>query len=180
MKKILVIFLIIFILLQFTSCILYTNHGIENFHIVDSGFHLNHHLFPEDFLELYPYIDGGYDYYEKCDLYAYATSLLFMEYDEETYAEAKEYALSHLTPVPNSEQLYKGYNFIEHSPRGESAGYRFFFTYSDDQHVLLSVATYMTGYYEYNYTSLPEYIETYFPFYNFDEAKIEQRNTEGS
>ena len=190
MKRIILLciscFLTLVLVFQFSACgeYVYTNSGIENFSVEDSAFGLNPHLFPKDFLELYPYIDGGYDYYEKSDAYAYVTSLIYTVYDEATYLDAKNYALENLEYLEDSAEQYKGYSvygrtldFYDKFYKGHETNYkimRFYFAYSDENRTLVAFATYMLGYYEYEYTTLSEYFETYFPFYNFETGKIER------
>lgn len=175
MRRISCFLLLILLIFIMSSCgdNLYVNSGIENFSIHDSEYGLNTFLFPLNFMDLYDYSDGGYDYYEK---FGYATSLVFMQYEESVYNEAKEYALQELELVEKSEETYKGYVFLKRNgvfddPKEE---YRFYFAYSDEQRILLAVATYMDYSYPYKSTSLTDYLNTYFSFYNFENGRIEK------
>ena len=183
MKRIALILFSVFFIFGLSSCTLYTNGGIENFSINDSSYGLNRFLIPDGFLNLFDYSDGGYDYYESIGSYAYVTSLLYMQYDEETYRDAKEYALTHLELLEESGELYKDYVFFKRDvvifdtkENGESTE-RFYFAYSDEQRILFAVGAHMSGPYMYKSELLTDYLETYFSFYNFEEGKIE-RETE--
>ena len=185
MKKIVLVFFTMLFIFSFSSCsYVYTKRGIENFSIYDSEYELNDYLIPKDFLKLFNYSDGGYDYYESLDVYGgYVTTLLYMQYDEETYRNAKEYALNHLELVEESEELYEGYVFFKrdvafYDTKGnETNTERFYFAYSDEQRILFAVGTHMSGPYVYKSDLVTDYLETYFSFYNFEEGKIE-RETE--
>ena len=177
MRKTMLAILILSVLFCFASCsYVYTNSGIENFSVYDSEYGLNRYLIPEDFLNLFEYSDGGYDYYEKVGAHGYVTTLLYMEYDELTYNNAKEYALSGLDLVEESEEQYKNYMFLKRNSTlaQEDSCYRFYFAYSDEDRILLAVGTYMSGTYAYQTSNLSEYLETYFSFYNFDDGEIER------
>ena len=184
MKKIVLMFLTVFIIFGLSSCTeIYTKSGIENFSIYGCSYGLNRYLIPKDFLNLFEYSDGGYDYYYCVGAYGYVTTLLYMQYDEDIYHKAKEYALDHLEFVEESEELYKDYVFFKRdvvifgTEENEEKTERFYFAYSDEQRILLAVGTYMSGTHRYKSDLLTDYLETYFSFYNFEEGKIE-RETE--
>ena len=182
MKRVFLVFLVAFLICSSVSCeSVATNSGIENFSTEGCSFGLNRYLIPEDFLNLFEYSDGGYDYYCCVGSYAYVTTLLYMEYDEETYPNAKEYALNHLDLIEESEEVYQGYVFFRSAavafPNLENDGSRFYFAYSNDQRILLAIGTMMDGPNGYKSELLTDYLETYFSFYNFEEGKIE-RETE--
>ena len=184
MKRVFLVFLVAFLICSSVSCeSVATNSGIENFSIHDCSYGLNQYLIPEDFLNLFDYSDGGYDYYAGGGAYIYVTTLLYMQYDEDTYHKAKEYVLDHLELIEKTEELYGDYMFFKRdlhfydSKGKEEHTQRFYFAYSDEQRILLAVGTYMSGPYMYKSDLLTDYLETYFSFYNFEEGKIE-RETE--
>ena len=156
----------------------YAVTGIENYHEADSPYGTTALLLPNkqsEFLELYPYISGDYDYYEISDWYAYETAILYVEYDEEIYADAKSHALKTLPLDEKSIKKYKKYEFLQRSKVNHDEQ-RMFFGYCDEKRILIFVGTYMSGSYEYEYSTLAEYLETYFSFYNWEEGKIEREN----
>lgn len=178
MKKTKILCMILIVSVVFlSSCgthILYHKTGIENFRTNHSEMDLTRYLILDDFLEMFPYVDGDYDYCEKSvGGFGYETALLYMVYDENTYYEAKEYALKNLKVVENSEEEYEGYIFLirdlDHTYEGSL---RIYFAYSDQDRILLAIGTVQTRVSDYKDNSLKEYIEINFPFYDFEEGKI--------
>lgn len=178
MKKFL-IFALLFLVVFLLSCgpysiELHSVSGIDNFSIDNSSVGLTIYFLPKDFMELFPYIDGDYDYREELvSGFGYETALLYMVYDETTYYKAKDYALKNLKTVDNSEEEYEGYTFLMRD-LGETAlkGSRVYLAYSDEDQTLLVLGTHRTRVSDYKDNSLKEYIEINFPFYDFEEGKI--------
>ncbi|MBQ7336788.1 MAG: hypothetical protein IJW92_09990 [Clostridia bacterium] len=184
-RMLLFVSIVSILLLQFASCkgYTYSESGIENFSPQESNIGLTRHLIPEDFLNLYPYIDGGYEYYDergKMFYYGYESALLYIVYDETTYADAKQYALENLELSTNSIEEYAGYTFLESALDSYASDpfMRVFFAYSDEMNILLTIGTYSynsnTAQDPYGYASFSEYILDNFSFYNFEEGKIEK------
>ena len=173
MKKTLV-FTLLFLVVVLSSCEVDSVKGINNFNADYSEIGLTQRLIPNNFLELFPYIDGDYAYREEFNGFGYETALIYMVYDESTYNQAKDYALSNLKAVDNSEKEYKGYIFLIRDLGGHDYGgsVRIHFAYSDEDRILLAFGTYRTRSSDYKDTSLEEYIEINFPFYDFEEGKI--------
>ena len=174
----------VMIAFQLTSCsgMQYKVSGIENFSPGLSQCELTVPIIPEDFLELYPYKDGGFEYLDyQCDLtpstysdwYAYEVALLYMVYDSETYIQAKQYALEILTLDTEDEQEYCGYYFLPNynvfTQTNEEM--KFYFGYCDEQNVVIALGTRLELR-EYTHSSLEEYIAQYFYFYDFENVKF--------
>ena len=188
MKKIIFILVLCLLTIQFTACSesVYYKSGIENFHVADSSVSLNDLVIPRDFLKTYPYIDGGYDYYEYEGWHcSYSSTFLYMKYDEATYLKAKEYILENLPLECDASQDYKGYTFFIQKTNDRVSNqnrYRFYFAHNDVDKTLLAMGTFVImtssdGQEKYENLTLNEYLNTYFSFYNFEEGKIE-RETE--
>lgn len=162
---------------------IYTVTGIENYKRSDSSYgtvryFLPHCDEPDTFLKKFSYIRGDYDYYDAMDGGlldggAYETAILYMEYTEEIYEEAKTYAFQNLQLVEGSAREYKQYTFMQNQGC-DFEDQRAFFGHCDEKRILIFIGTYMGGSYEYQYSTLAEYLETYFPFYNWEEGKIER------
>ena len=151
-------------------------HGIENFHEAISEVSLTRLLFPSNFLELYPYTDGDFDYYDESTLkYSYETALLYMIYDDATYEQAKQYALEH-SPIESTAEKFGSFVFFRQTHKDAAGGdkLRFYIAYSDEKNMLLAVGTYMSGSNVYTHTSAEEYMNTYFPFFNIESAIIQR------
>ena len=168
------------ILLSITACVpsVYVVTGIENYTPVDSPYGTVKYFLPlpdepYEFLKAYSYTRGDYDYYELSDSGTYETAVLYMEYDEEIYEEAKSYAFQNLKLIEESISEYKQYTFMQNQ-RCPLEEQRIFFGYCDEKRILIFVGTYMSGPHEYQCSTLAEYLETYFPFYNWEDGKIER------
>ncbi len=168
-------FVLLLSLLLFLPSCTYTveENGLENFSIHDSETSLTKFLIPNDFLNTFPYVDGDYIYYDHLSHNReYETALLYMKYDEGVYETAKAYVFENMGFVEGVEESYNGYIVLQRKLSSEmQKDKRCFFAYSDEQKTLLAVGTHMN---EYNYTSIKDYFDTYFPFYNFEEGQIER------
>ena len=110
---------------------------------------------------------------------------MYVKYTDEVYDEAKEYALSNMELFQAPLGTYCEYTFFErnmdlyYTDIENDNGIRVVFAYSDEQHILLFTGIYDSTQSANSYNPLPleEYVTTYFPFYNFEEGKIE-RETE--
>ena len=186
-KKLCLLLLTISLLLSTTSCLLtlytltplptrYTVTGIDNYRRSNSPYETTVFFLPDEpyeFLKAYPYVRGDYDYYELLDNSAYETVILYVEYAKDSYDEAKSYAIQNLCLVEESVCEYKQYTFMQNE-RCPSEKQRMFFGYCDEKRLLVFIGTYMDGQYDYQYSTLAEYLETYFSFYNWEEGKIER------
>ncbi|MBE6632772.1 MAG: hypothetical protein E7620_00350 [Ruminococcaceae bacterium] len=178
MKKRIFVILSMVISLFLTSCTLYQAQGIENFHLGHSQCGLTQSLIPQDFLTMFPYERGDYDYIDQHKKMTYSynryeTALIYMVYDEETYVQAKEYFFEHMPEDEIHSETYKTFVFKKNiSPDQHHNDMRIYFAYSDEHRVLLAVGTRVGE--PYTYITLGEYMATYFPFFNFEEVKIER------
>lgn len=153
-----------------------TEKGIENFHVSISTIGVTRCLFPSNFLELYPYTEGDFDYYDKSTLkYSYETALLYMIYDDTSYEQAKQYALEH-SPIESKAENFGSFVFFRQIHKDAAGGdkLRFYIAYSDEKNMLLAVGTYMSGSNVYTYASVEEYMSTYFPFFDIECATIQR------
>ena len=177
MKKKNVLLFCILISLCLTSCV-YRIQGIENFTPGDSTLEITYSLLPEGFLSMFPYERGDYDYYEiwfdpDNNFYSFESYLIYMVYDEETYIQAKEYFWGNMPVDTDHPEKYKNYVFMENIDHVyDHKGAKIYLGYSDEDRILLAVGTHMEI--PYTHTTIGEYMETYFPFYNFEEGKIER------
>ncbi|MBE6553307.1 MAG: hypothetical protein E7666_03085 [Ruminococcaceae bacterium] len=173
----LAVFLLLNVCFLFSSCT-YTvfEDGIENFSREDSETGLTRFLIPNDFLNLFPYLDGDYSYFDELSYSgAYETALIYMKYEEDAYESAKAYALENMRFIENTEEIYNGYVFQQRElPSDMQQETRCFFAYSDEQRILLAVGTHITVPEGYTYTSIETFLDTYFSFYNFEEGRIER------
>ena len=171
-----------FLLFFTTSCnVSWGESGIENFDRNQSSVGLTRFFIPFDFLELFPYESGDYEYFDGTfDVERYECVLLYTVYDEEHYIEAKTHAMDNWATLESFEE-YQGYCFFKATPNvfpdylPHSA---VFFAYSDDKNMLLFTATNLAikqgGY---KFSSISEYFDTYFEFFNFESGEIEREST---
>ena len=173
-------FVFLFILVAaLTSCHTIGKQGIGEFSPHDSATELTQYLIPEGFLEMFPFIDGDYDYFDTLTIAnAYETAIIYVKYEERIYEQAKAYALTHMEFADNSEVSYKGYCFQQRIWGYELEVRRCYFAYSDEMQILLAVGTNVRVPEDYQYTSIESYFDTYFPSYNFETGKIERKATE--
>ena len=159
-----------------------TVDGIENFSREDSESSLTRFLIPDNFLDMFSYIEGDYAYYDDLSYSgAYETAILYMNYDKEVYDAAKEYALDNLEFMEDVEEFYNEFVFHQRLISSDShKNKRCFFAYSDEQRILLAVGTHITLEEGYNYSSVEDFFDTYFPFYNFETGKIERKQNEST
>lgn len=92
--------------------------GIENFSPGDSEFSLCSTLMPNhNFINQYEYIEADYYYSDYCKDscvgFGEEHVIIYFEYDEEIYNEAKDYCLSKFPLSEKNRVEYNGYVFIE-------------------------------------------------------------------
>ena len=167
-------------ILMLSSCTLllhealkYSNSGINNFKISDSSHFLTKYLIPEGFLEQYPYESGDYAFQEYgIHPVLWETAIIFMNYDEEGYSEAKAYAMQHMGSTEETKVQYNGYCLFER--KLDNQNMRVIWGYCDEQRIIVSFGTVESaGTKNYVRRDLIEHLKTYFPFYNFAEGRIE-------
>ena len=171
------------LLLLFSSCAGYTysESGLENFPPKHASLWLTNCMIPDNFLESYPYEDGGFEWYEidsgagMPNWYSIELALLYTVYDDETYTTAKQYCLENLDIDMDSYQEYCGYKFYQNQSSvyvSERDTTLVFWGYCDEKEILISIGTIVFGT-EFQDFSFEEYIDEYFFFFNFEEGKIE-------
>ena len=156
-KKIIIVICICLavIILWLISCIPYKEQGLSAFSPQDSSRGLTSCLIPgEAFIERFPYLNGDYQYYDNSSLLNInfeEKAFLYLEYDAETYAEAKEYCLSHMYLSQDFVREYNGYVFMENhwavgNPKdlvdGKNTKFPYYFNmfgYNDDLHQLFFI-----------------------------------------
>ena len=172
MKKFIMFCISIFLILQFVSCStsIYEIQGIDKFHPYDSMVGLTKSLIPNDFLSKYSYARGDYYYLDEEDVDGcYEKAILYMEYSEEVYPQAKQFFLEQMPIDINNSRVYKGYTFFENIALVESQEKsKVYIAYSDEKRILLSIATYSRE----NYESFESYMEKNFALFDFEEGKI--------
>ena len=176
------------VLLFSVACAHYETAGLEKFAPELSEDGLTGHLIPDDLLEVYPYVDGDFYYYldevllsvdksqceEKC--------LLWLEYSDEIYLEAKEYILLEMDLDLEQELSYSGYTFyinygmkhVGHYPCS-FPGYYNAAGFSDANHRLIFIGFHATlddhPEIDYGLTDFGLYLETFFgEYYNFNDV----------
>ena len=148
--------------------------GIDNFYPALSNTGLTEVMLPKDFLELYPYTEGDFFYSDELVHFSYEKVLLYTKYDEETYVNAKMYALDNLKILPETEETLNGFTFYQLNYDLEKTNHirKIFFAYSDKKCTVLVIGTRLSKPKEYNDTNLSEYIAEHFSFYDFEAGKI--------
>ena len=143
MKK---VYLAIVILCVFlTSCVKSydAERGIENFKRTDADLGLCWNLIPENFIEQYPYVEGNY--FIDNGVYkvvgGWEKVLLYIQYDSDTYVEAKAYAMEHLNLLDDSVIEYNSYFFYQNQSN-ECNRYPYDFNqfvFNDEKHTLVFI-----------------------------------------
>ena len=123
--------------------------GLEAFHPNYSDFEVNRYIIPEGFIDEFEYLDGNFYHMETSilfALYACDRTLLYFEYDSETYFEAKAYAMENLILSDAPIHEYNGYSFYlnetaskdDHFLGGHFYPHQFLsFSYNDEQNTLV-------------------------------------------
>lgn len=148
MKRFIIALLLISAL--FTSCNDYSNQGLDNFSINDSSLELTTYLIPENFIEKFEYVDGNYYYDDSSVIPFYAVCervLIYIQYEEDVYISAKEFAITNLYLSEEITEEYNQYVFY-YSTNNESRNinddnlpYTFVkFAYNDTKHTLIFMA----------------------------------------
>jgi len=116
MKK-LVISMVLLCALLFVSCgSQYEKRGLENFSIYESTYSLCRVLIPEGFIEKYKYQAGDYFFKYSEELPFLNTCekvLVYLQYDEGVYLEAKTYAMEQLDLSDEVTAEYNRYYFYD-------------------------------------------------------------------
>ena len=103
-------------MLFLSSCGIFNveNHGLENFSVNDESGSLCSYIIPEGFIDMFPYESGDYHYSSECVTLGIAVcdrAILYFNYDDETYLQAKEYAMEHLDLSSETVASYNNYSF---------------------------------------------------------------------
>ena len=130
MKKLLVV-LVIFSNICFTSCGFLSHadidkfitlgfslerSGLDEFRAAECTYGLNVNLLPsEDFISEFVYTSGDYQYYDRGlnNGWGFVTSIVYLKYEPEIYAEAKMYCTETFILDGDHKFEYNGYSFIE-------------------------------------------------------------------
>lgn len=101
--------------------------GIENHSEALSSRSLTDQLFmPRDFLSTFTYESGNFFYYDRYDIFMkdpLERSLLYLNYDEETYLQAKEYALQNIFSKEKVTRQYNDFVFVDNYNGEKDAEY---------------------------------------------------------
>ena len=122
------------------------------------------------FITDYNYVEGKYHYYESSE--DLSTSFLLLKYDENTYDEAKAFALKKLPMHGDKVYEYNGYVFYENEIFvrhciGSRFPY-FFMTvcYNDDEHTLVFLGFYDKNANDSTVANWGAFIEKYYGSYH--------------
>ena len=124
--------------------------GLENFHSANSDHGLCDGLIPDDFIDLFEYMDGTYyKEYTSSGLFrdVCERSLVYFEYDDITYNNAKSYAIENLILDEKQFAEYGGYSFFTNKTREHDTGYpRNFkvYGYNDENNTLVFLGFYVS------------------------------------
>ena len=158
MKKCCLFAITVLIAIGLISCSPVEKEGLNNWGRADSSLSNTRYLFPdEEFLTLYPYIDGDYRYFDNCNyLNQLDKAFAFIEYDPEQYLEAKQYCLEYFDLSSDNQKEYKGHVFIEtlnmandykNVENGKNIKYPYhmnLFGYNDSENRLFFIGLYCT------------------------------------
>jgi hypothetical protein len=106
--------------------------GLENFSATTVGSGTRSNIIPENFIENYDYEDGNYYFSEQgyIDQKKHIEkTLIYIQYDSETYLEAKAHSLENLILAEESIGEYNGYQFFINKTSVKSG-----LTYLDGKH----------------------------------------------
>lgn len=126
-------------------------------------------LIPEEFVEKFTYTDGYYCHYCFSKSFFSSSSsdraLMFLQYDGETYEEAKAYVFANMDLSEESVESYNGYVFFDIYTEsfGINAPYQFKrFAYNESKKTLIFM-----GHYSFRYDDiLDEYSDNWGAFLN--------------
>ena len=188
MKKILLTVIALFSFFL-TSCGLEL-HGLKEYNPNNSSVSLSKKLLPnEQFVDLFEYENGDYFYFDSgLELFpehALERELLYLQYSEQAYINAKEYTINNIDISKKNHFSYNGYEFFENI---EYANYneivdndgenKYFpqefnmYAYNDEKRTLVFL-----GFYVYKpstkdtellkFDNIGDFLKEYFSFYNF-------------
>lgn len=117
MRKILILFVVIIIVLSSFACSPIKICGLNNFNINDSSTGLNLKLLPsDDFLFDYRYIEGDYCYFDEEDwIWGFEKTIIYLRYTQEEYIKAKKHCLSKFLLSDIHKYKYSGFEFYENT-----------------------------------------------------------------
>ncbi len=109
LKKFVACFIVIVFCLMLFGCDYSTIQGIEYCNTyVNDNVEIKYLIYDREFLEKYPYNKG--DFFYSGGTFTLCKSLLYLEYEEETYYSAKESLLSN-TECSKLKYTYEGFDF---------------------------------------------------------------------
>lgn len=161
--------------------------GLENFTTADSSNSYCRYILPtETFLEDYAYVDGDWYYYNKVEhvfLNERDCGLMWLQYDETTYASVKEVVFSNFSLSEekfvsiNGYDFYQNFSYTAHDDGfpedcfvafndGKKIFVSFFLYVNEDEETLLHsiVTTDIDNLTEAEWNA---YLTEFFPFYDF-------------
>ena len=106
-------------------------------------------LFPEEYnIEAYPYLEGNYYFYTSdSSVNCCEKSLMYLRYNDENYALAKQYAFENLSLSKEIEKEHNGYQFHHNFSSGDTDPNSYHFIYfacNDANNTLLFIGFYVT------------------------------------
>ena len=126
-------------------------------------------MIPEDFISKFPYSNGYFCHYVFSKSFFSSScsdrALLFMEYDKQTYDQAKEYVFATMDLSDESVETYNEYVFYDNYTAyfGINAPYQFKrFAFNDSKKTLIFIGHYSFQYYD----ILEEYSDDWGAFLN--------------
>ena len=142
MKKIIIF--ILFVCLFFNSCGYHHEvQGLENFDVNESDVELCQGLIPDNFIETFTYKDGNYFFStsEKAPAFVVCERVfLYLQYDDDIYLKAKQYAMEELALSDDMVVQYNNYMFYDNNVNSNRFPYRFKrFAYNDSNNTLIFI-----------------------------------------
>ena len=126
--------------------------SLDSFSPMCSDFGIAANIIPENFIENFKYTDGYWCHFifGKTFFSLFSQServLLFFEYDDETYFQAKEYVFENLKLSYSPVEKYNNFVFYDNYTDGESYCFPYSFVrfaYNDSKNTLIFIGCYMS------------------------------------
>lgn len=151
--------------------------GLHNFQRAIASLYLQDEPIHNDLIELldaHPYEKGNFDSYcVERGFSVYETVVMYLCYQEDEYLKTKEDVLKNMMADDAQTQEYRGYHFSK--VQGELECSNIYLAYSDDTCTLIFLSTYMSSSFAKEITSLEQYVDLYFSFFDLENLSFEEK-----
>ena len=183
MKFLKIIFLLIICCVCLGGC--FTSDPLERDDLKDfspmcSNYGVTRDIIPENFIDNFAYTNGYFCYfcYGKSSLFSISDrALLYFEYDNETYYQAKEYVFENLNLSDSPVEEYNEYVFYDNYTGTLPINFPYSFmrvAYNDSNNTLIFIGCYMSSDFDQNIDELSnnweEFLKRYYNnWYDFSQ-----------